>query len=29
MRSDEFYMHRALDQAHLAFKEGEVPVGAV
>lgn len=29
IRSDEFYMHRALDQAHLAFKEGEVPVGAV
>ncbi|WP_404414251.1 tRNA adenosine(34) deaminase TadA [Vreelandella aquamarina] len=29
MRSDEFYMHRALDQAHLAFEAGEVPVGAV
>ncbi|MDN6180201.1 MAG: tRNA adenosine(34) deaminase TadA [Halomonas subglaciescola] len=29
MRSDEYYMHRALDQAHLAFKAGEVPVGAV
>lgn len=29
MRSDEFYMHRALDQAHLAFAAGEVPVGAV
>nr|WP_274380167.1 tRNA adenosine(34) deaminase TadA [Halomonas alkaliphila] len=29
IRSDEFYMHRALDQAHLAFEEGEVPVGAV
>ncbi|MGY4878513.1 tRNA adenosine(34) deaminase TadA [Vreelandella aquamarina] len=29
MRSDEFYMHRALDQAHLAFSAGEVPVGAV
>lgn len=29
IRSDEFYMHRALDQAHLAFAEGEVPVGAV
>ncbi|MDR5897460.1 tRNA adenosine(34) deaminase TadA [Halomonas vilamensis] len=29
MRSDEFYMHRALDQAHLAFTAGEVPVGAV
>ncbi|MGM0543251.1 MAG: tRNA adenosine(34) deaminase TadA [Pseudomonadota bacterium] len=29
MRSDEFYMHRALDQAHLAAAMGEVPVGAV
>lgn len=29
MRSDEFYMHRALDQARLASEEGEVPVGAV
>ena len=29
MRSDEYYMHRALDQAHLAFGAGEVPVGAV
>lgn len=29
MRSDEFYMHRALDQAHLAADAGEVPVGAV
>ncbi|WP_404475145.1 tRNA adenosine(34) deaminase TadA [Vreelandella venusta] len=29
MRSDEFYMHRALDQAHLAYAAGEVPVGAV
>lgn len=29
MRSDEFYMYRALDQAHLAAAEGEVPVGAV
>ncbi|WP_366070376.1 tRNA adenosine(34) deaminase TadA [Halomonas sp. CnH100-B] len=29
MRSDEFYMHRAMDQAHLAFAAGEVPVGAV
>ncbi|WP_211605125.1 tRNA adenosine(34) deaminase TadA [Vreelandella arcis] len=29
MRSDEFYMHRALDQAHLAADMGEVPVGAV
>ncbi|GHC15836.1 tRNA-specific adenosine deaminase [Kushneria pakistanensis] len=29
MHSDEFYMHRALDQAHLAMAAGEVPVGAV
>ncbi|MGJ8514125.1 tRNA-specific adenosine deaminase [Carnimonas sp. LMG 33810] len=29
LRSDEFYMHRALDQARLAFDAGEVPVGAV
>ncbi|SFH92682.1 tRNA adenosine(34) deaminase TadA [Modicisalibacter xianhensis] len=29
MRSDEFYMHRALDQARLALEAGEVPVGAV
>jgi tRNA(adenine34) deaminase len=29
MRSDEFYMHRALEQAHLAADAGEVPVGAV
>lgn len=29
LRSDEFYMHRALDQARLAFAAGEVPVGAV
>lgn len=29
IRSDEFYMHRAMDQAHLAFTNGEVPVGAV
>ncbi|ATJ84043.1 tRNA adenosine(34) deaminase TadA [Halomonas beimenensis] len=29
MRSDEFYMHRALEQARLAWEAGEVPVGAV
>lgn len=29
MHSDEYYMHRALDQAHLAMAAGEVPVGAV
>lgn len=28
-QSDEFYMHRALEQANLALAEGEVPVGAV
>ena len=29
MRSDEFYMHRALDQARAGLAAGEVPVGAV
>ncbi|MGQ7246590.1 tRNA adenosine(34) deaminase TadA [Halomonas sp. V046] len=29
MRSDEFYMHRALELAQQAAKAGEVPVGAV
>lgn len=29
MRSDEFYMHRALDQARQGLEAGEVPVGAV
>ncbi|REC95618.1 tRNA adenosine(34) deaminase TadA [Kushneria indalinina] len=29
MHSNEFYMHRALDQAHLALAAEEVPVGAV
>lgn len=29
IRSDEFYMHRALEQAHLAAEADEVPVGAV
>ncbi|OHV13945.1 tRNA adenosine(34) deaminase TadA [Kushneria phosphatilytica] len=29
MGSDEYYMHRALDQAHLALAAGEVPIGAV
>lgn len=29
MRSDEYYMHRALDQAREALAAGEVPVGAV
>ncbi len=29
MRSDEFYMHRALDQAREGLGAGEVPVGAV
>ena len=28
-RSDHYYMHRALEQAHIAMSEGEVPVGAV
>lgn len=29
MRNDDFYMHRALDEAHRALGVGEVPVGAV
>lgn len=29
MRSDHFYMHRALEQARIAMAFGEVPVGAV
>ena len=29
LRSDEFYMHRALDQAREGLTAGEVPVGAV
>lgn len=29
LRSDEFYMHRALELAHQAAEAGEVPVGAV
>ncbi|RKR06679.1 tRNA(adenine34) deaminase [Kushneria sinocarnis] len=29
MASDDYYMHRALDQAHLALAAGEVPIGAV
>ena len=28
-RKDQYYMHRALDQARLAMDAGEVPVGAV
>lgn len=28
-RSDHYYMHRALEQAHCAMAAGEVPVGAV
>lgn len=28
-RSDETYMRLALEQAQLAYKEGEIPVGAV
>lgn len=29
MNSDEKFMHLALEQAHLAYQIGEVPVGAV
>ena len=28
-KKDEFYMQRALDEARLAYAEGEIPVGAV
>ena len=28
-KKDEFYMQRALDEARLAYKEGEIPIGAV
>lgn len=28
-RKDEFYMHRALEEAHAALEEGEIPIGAV
>lgn len=29
MKSDEYYMQRALDQARMAFERDEIPVGAV
>lgn len=29
MKSDEYYMQRALDQARMAFEHDEIPVGAV
>ena len=28
-KKDEFYMQRALDEAHVAFEAGEIPIGAV
>jgi tRNA(adenine34) deaminase len=28
-RKDEFYMRRALEEAHTAFEKGEIPIGAV
>lgn len=28
-QKDEFYMHRALDEAHAALEAGEIPIGAV
>ena len=28
-KKDEFYMQRALDEARKAYKEGEIPIGAV
>jgi tRNA(adenine34) deaminase len=27
--SDEYYMKKALDEAKIAFEEGEIPVGAI
>ena len=29
LKKDEYYMQRALDEARMAFKEGEIPIGAV
>ena len=29
IKKDEFYMQRALDEARMAYKEGEIPIGAV
>ena len=29
LKKDEFYMQRALDEARLAYQEGEIPIGAV
>lgn len=28
-KKDEFYMHKALDEALTAYKENEIPIGAV
>ena len=29
LKKDEYYMQRALDEARMAFIEGEIPIGAV
>ena len=29
MKKDLYYMQRALDEAEAAYREGEIPVGAV
>ena len=29
LKKDEYYMQRALDEARMAFNEGEIPIGAV
>ncbi|MBQ6658525.1 MAG: nucleoside deaminase [Prevotella sp.] len=29
LKKDEYYMQRALDEARMSFKEGEIPIGAV
>ena len=28
-KKDEFYMQRALDEARQAYREGEIPIGAI
>ena len=29
IKKDEYFMQRALDEARQAFREGEIPIGAV
>ena len=28
-KKDEFFMQRALDEARMAYRKGEIPIGAV